>query len=192
MAAASSTGIFLGMLPLIGIRLPIAIIISLIFKLNIIALLLGIALTIIFPAVHLFSFWLGQAFAGYEVPFFSLRFLNFSHLLEWTTSGRYQLVGSIIVGLILSSILLPVFYKFYESKYTKNHQLNVKGFIFYDESGKRWWLTKRLGLAFAIIVFIVVSIFGVSLSGPDPQYTTQIMHILDKNNIKVLTYVHLP
>lgn len=164
MAIASSIGLLLGMLPLIGIRIPILIVISLIFGFNILALASGMAITIIFPIMHVLSFSIGQKLGGYEIPFFNLRFLSFAHLLEWTDVAKYQFFGSIITGFIFSIISFPFFKWFYSWRYNNISENHKKQFIFHDHSGARWGSIKKYGAIFIMIFLIITAVFGISLS----------------------------
>jgi uncharacterized protein (DUF2062 family) len=89
LALASSIGLFIGMTPTIGIRSLLILAVSIIFRLNIISMIMGLSIVILFPVVHLLSFWVAQKIGSYDVPFFTLRYLNFKHFLEGTQSGKY-------------------------------------------------------------------------------------------------------
>jgi uncharacterized protein (DUF2062 family) len=164
MAVGSSIGLLLGMLPLIGIRIPLLIMISLIFNLNIISLVSGMAITIVLPIMHIVSFFIGQSLAGYEIPFFNLRFLSFAHLLEWTEATKYHLIGSIITGIIFSGISFPLFKWFYSFRQNRISENSSKKFIFYDNSGERWGSIKKSGIIFLMLLAIIIGVFGISLS----------------------------
>ncbi|MGD8190080.1 DUF2062 domain-containing protein [Brevibacillus ginsengisoli] len=165
LSAANSIGLFLGMLPLIGVRLPFLLVVSLLFRLNFFALLIGMFITIIFPFLHLTTFWVGEKLAGYDIPFFTLRYLSFSHLEEWTESGQYHLAGSIIVGLILAGLFYPLFLFLNKRFITRiGHKGKTKGFVFMDDSGNRWSLFKKSAVLFLVTAIFVVSLFGISIS----------------------------
>lgn len=164
MAIASSLGLFTGMLPLIGIRIPVMVLLSLSFGLNIIALTVGMAITVILPMLHYIPFIISQHLGNFNSQFFNLRFLQFSHLLEWTNASRYHLIGSLIGGLVISFIAFPFFKWFYSWRYTYLHDANSKNFIFYDHSGVRRSNLKKFLFIFAIIFIVIISIFGISLS----------------------------
>lgn len=165
MAVASSIGLFLGMLPLIGIRIPLLIIISLLFGLNIVALVAGTAITIVMPILHVLSFAIGQRLGGYQIPFFNLRYLSFTHLMQWTESGKYHFIGTIITGLIFVLISFPFFKWFYSFRNkTISESSGTKKHVFYDDFGSIWKTIKRYNTVFIIILLIIVSVFGVSLS----------------------------
>lgn len=183
LAVASSIGLLFGMLPLIGIRVPILILISIVFRLNIIALISGMAVTIVIPVLHILSFFIGQKLGGYEVPFFNLRYLSFSHLLQWTNSAKYHFVGSVITGLILALLFFPFFKWFYSWRHNLSNNENKKSFIFEDRNGTRRGVLKKYGMIFLITFLIIVSVFGISLS-IDPFLPS-----LGLNNIKVISQI---
>ncbi|CAM2787562.1 DUF2062 domain-containing protein [Paenibacillus sediminis] len=160
---AGSLGLFLGMLPLFGIRTVVLLIISILFRLNIFALFLGVMVTMILPIVHVLSFTIADRLAGYDISFFSLHYLGFNHLKQWTVSGRYHLIGSIIAGLLLSILFAPFFrWLFNLPTHMKNRP--KQPFIFHDELGRRWMLLKRFGLVIITLSILVVSVFGISIS----------------------------
>lgn len=165
MAFGTSLGFFIGMMPLLGIRMPIIIAFSIIFNLNIIALILGTGLTMFYPILHIFSFWIGNFIAGYDIPFFSLKFLSFSHLKQWSLSSKYHLIGSVISGLLLSCIIYPILKWFYGRIFNGLDEVTLhnKNFIFHDISGQRWKFLKRSGIIFILITIVSVSIFGLSI-----------------------------
>ena len=163
MALASSTGIMIGMLPFIGIKIPFILIISILSGLNILCIAAGVAVTIIFPYLNAMSFKIGEHIAGYQMPFYTLRYLYFSHLKEWSVNVQYHLIGSIIAGIFVSLAFYPLFKWIYKLKFIKYKNDNSKS-IFYDGTGKRWPFLKRFLLIFAMIVIFIISIFGISLS----------------------------
>jgi peptidoglycan-N-acetylglucosamine deacetylase len=164
MAIASSIGLFIGMLPLMGIRTPIFVLISILFNINIIALFVGLAITILFPIFHIISFAIAQNLASYQTPFFNLRFLSFAHLLNWTTAGKYHLVGSIIAGLVLAIVAFPFFKMFYSWKKHNRIENNGKPYVFHDHTGMRWGVIKKFGTVFIIVFLIIAGVFGISLT----------------------------
>lgn len=130
LAFAASLGFFLSALPMYGDRLVLIIVLAVLFRLNLIALLMGMAIS----------------FAIYQVPLFS------------------SLMGNIMVGILLSLGAMPIFSLFFGWGFSKQQDLREgKSFIFHDNSGKRWLLIRRIGLAFAILVGIALFEFVVSL-----------------------------
>lgn len=164
MATASSLGLLIGMLPLIGIRMPLLVVLSFGFGLNIIALLIGMAITIIFPVFYYLSFFIGQHLGNLHIYFFNLRFLKFSDLLSWTKLSKYYFIGSLLSGTVMALIFFPIFKWFYSWRNEFVHDGKSKNFIFYDHTGVRRSNLKKFLLIFSILLAMVVSVFGVSIS----------------------------
>jgi len=166
MAISSSIGVLIGMLPLIGLRLPVILAISLIFGLNIVSLEIGLLTTIIFPAVHILSMFIYQQIGHYKIPFFTLRFLYTPHSLNFSNIEKISIISTAISGLIFSILLYPVFYKSYKF-YMKRHVsklFNDKIFIFQDRSGKRFSIVKIFIIVIAIVSLTAVTMLGISVS----------------------------
>ena len=164
MAMAGSIGIFIGMLPLTGMKLPIIVLISLIFQINIISLLMGLLVTIIIPLLSMMILASFQYISGHEVN--HLRHGKFSivYFLQWMNAGKYHLVGTIIVGLIFAIIAFPFFKWFYSRKRKNVLEGNLKKSIFYDNSGNRWGTIKQFSFLLGIIFIFITSIFAFSIT----------------------------
>ena len=166
MAISSSIGVLIGMLPLIGLRIPVILAISLIFGLNIVSLEIGLLITIIFPIVHVFSIFIYQKIGHYGMPFFTLRFLYTPHSLNFSYIEKINIISTAISGLIFSILLYPIFYnayKFYMKKYV-GRLVNDKNFIFQDRSGKRFSIVKIFIIVITIVWVTAVIMFGISIS----------------------------
>jgi cellulose synthase/poly-beta-1,6-N-acetylglucosamine synthase-like glycosyltransferase/peptidoglycan/xylan/chitin deacetylase (PgdA/CDA1 family)/spore germination protein YaaH len=153
MAAGCSLGIILGVLPLSGIRIIAAIIFSVIFDFNILTLLLGFSISMIYPSLYYVIAFLLRRLPGKAVD-----------SADRVSNLGILFTGKVISTAILSAISFPAFKKLYSSKYISCNASSAKTFVFMDQSGKRWWTLKRTLAMFAILVMIVISIFGVSLS----------------------------
>jgi len=166
MAISSSIGVLIGMLPLIGLRIPVILAISLIFGLNIVALEIGLLTTIIFPVVHILSMFIYQQIGHYQIPFFTLRFLYMPHSLNFSHIEKISIISTTISGLIFSILLYPIFYNAYRF-YMKRHAsklVNDKIFVFQDKSGKRFSIVKIFIIVIAIVSLTAVTMFGISIS----------------------------
>ena len=166
MAISSSIGVLIGMLPLIGLRIPVILSVSLIFGLNIISIVIGLLITIIFPVVHILSMFLYQIIGHYKIPFFTLRFLYIPHSLNFSHIEKISIISATISGLFFSILLYPIFYnlyKFYIRRHT-NTLVNDKIFIFQDRSGKRFSTVKIFIIVIAIVSLTSVTMFGISIS----------------------------
>lgn len=153
MAVGCSLGILLGVLPLSGIRIISAIAFSIIFDLNIMTLLLGFSVAMIFPVFYYLFSVISNNFSG--------RLILSENPLN---DPRFYLTGKIVSGAVLAAASFPLFKKLYSSK-AANHNISpAKTFVFMDHSGKRWGGLKRTLSIFSVLVLIVVTVFGASLS----------------------------
>ncbi|MCC3371748.1 polysaccharide deacetylase family protein [Cohnella sp. REN36] len=164
-AAASSIGLIVGMLPLYGIRWALLLAVSLLFRLNLGALLLGLAVTALFPLLHVLSFAVGERLAGYEIPFYSPKYLSLAHLAQWTPGSRMHLIGSGVAGLALAAVSFPAFALLY--RLPRLGRTRRRDFVFQDESGRRRTLVLRFGALGLAVAMLVGAGFGASL-GNDP------------------------
>jgi len=77
LALASSMGIFIGMLSFDGVPvLLLSIFSALAFRLNIISVLFGVALTVSFPFIQQFGNWAGQNIDQINMPLISAVQIN--------------------------------------------------------------------------------------------------------------------
>lgn len=165
MALGSSLGVLIGFLPIMGIKIICIGALSLIFQLNIITVFVGTCLITIMPILNALPFWVAGKLAGYEIPIFSFRYLNFQHLRHWSLSIQYHFIGSIIVGIGFSVLLYPVFKWFYNRNYDKGYEQHINDkCIFYDVKGNRKLFVKKTLLVFLCAVFIVLIIFFKSIT----------------------------
>lgn len=164
LALGSSIGILTGMLPIMGIRLPVIVLIAILFNINIISMIIGVVVTIVFPFIHLLSFYVGGNLAGYEVPIFNLRYLSITHLITWTQSSRYYLAGSIISGILAAALLNPFFRLLYRNRDKEKFVYGDINHVFKDITGNRWSFLKKFSFIAAFILLICISAFGISLS----------------------------
>ncbi len=164
MAVASSIGILIGMLPLTGIRLPIFILISLIFGINVFSFLVGLAITIIFPLINVGIFTLTQHFSGYKTHLFNSGSISIIYFFQSINAGKYHFVESLIWGCILALVSFPFFKWFYSLRRRKLRENTSKISVFYDYSGKRWETIRKFSAIFIIIFVFIVSIFIFSLT----------------------------
>ena len=188
LALASSIGLFIGMTPTIGIRSLLILAVSIIFRLNIISMIIGLSIVILFPIAHLLSFWIAQKIGSYDVPFFTLRYLYFKHFLDWTQSGKYYLIGSIIVVGAVSVLFYKLFKFYYQAGFSKiREEHGIRNFIFYDASGNMRSILKRFSVISVSLLIIIAMAFGVSLSINPLLPGLGLQKIKDNVNIKPLT-----
>lgn len=163
LAAASAAGIFLGMLPFYQIRIAVAIILSLVFGLNMICILVGVLITLLFPAVHYVTSILNQHIGHFDIPFYTMRYLSFSNLIKWTPIERLNFLSSAISGLILSFISFLLFYIFYAFIF-KRIKAGSSGHVFSDSNGRRWPVIKICAITLAVIAAVILSVVSASIN----------------------------
>ena len=160
-AAAGSIGLFLGMLPLVGIRMALIVFVSFVFRLNLFALLLGMGVTLLFPFLHLFSFLTAERLAGQEVPYYSSAYMKWHHLIQWTPSGKMHLAGSLLTGSALAILAFPLFLLLFNLPRVRRAQ--GKAHVFQDVTGARWGVIRRTGMIGLCVGLLIMGVFGSSL-----------------------------
>lgn len=162
MAFSSSIGILLGILPLMGISIPLVLALNFIVPLNFPALLVGVSLPFVLSILHEISFLVGQKLLGFQLPYEPPEDLSFIEFSQWTQGNQVHLLGSLIVGILFAVIFYPVFRWIYLLPILHNDHPR-KEFIFLDHSGKRWGFATRI-LAIILTMGITIGvIFGISV-----------------------------
>lgn len=168
-AVASSAGFMLGILPIHGIRLPLLFFVSVIFRLNIFALLLGAALPIFIPIFKSSAFLLAYGMEGHSLSVGNIRFWLFSHWRGRGDTGPYLFSSRLIAGAIFSIMLFPLFQWFYRLGLSEGKQ--SRDFIFFDGAKKRWKIIKRLAAVALILSIVIGYAFYVSMNN-NPVFQT--------------------
>ncbi|WP_237389655.1 polysaccharide deacetylase family protein [Bacillus sp. USDA818B3_A] len=140
-AIASSLGFFLAFLPAYSLRIPLLIVLSLLFRLNIIAIFLGTLITLLIPNIK-------------ELPFLNLPILKGYNLTP-------VLGGS--VGLVCY-----FFFLWFYNLGLKKEQQNQEH-VFLDPAKRRWTVFKRMTAGFTILIVLVSFVFIKSLY-KDPEF----------------------
>ncbi|MDP4087259.1 MAG: glycosyltransferase [Bacillota bacterium] len=167
-AFASSLGILLGLLPLHGERLLILFAVSILFRLNIIAILLGMIIPIFIPLFKSMAFLVSYTLEGHALTWEGIKFWLFStnsHL--FSTMPFYSFLGRLVIGILVALIFFPVFGWFYNSR-NKLVETEKKG-IFVDPSRRRWTLIKRVGIGFLAFSLLITFSFIESINR-DPSF----------------------
>lgn len=144
-ASASSIGLLVGLFPIHGYSFPAMLVFSALFSLNLFAMLLGAAVSLLFPFFRLLS--------AASFDHLQLRFAFLSESPSW--------LGTLIAGLLLAVFFYPLFALLFHLPLTRN--LGTRGAVFQDNSGRRGLLLKRFGIAAGSFVLLIVAIFGVSI-----------------------------
>ncbi|MEH7506029.1 polysaccharide deacetylase family protein [Neobacillus drentensis] len=150
-AVASTLGFFLGFLPLDSLRIPLLLVLSLLLRLNIIALFLGTLIPIFIPKMN-------------HLPFLDLRLLE-DYWLFSTLKTKIQLSQSIASG-VLGGLIGLVCYFFFHWFYNlglKKMERNQEH-VFLDPAKRRWSIIKRMSAGFTVLIILVSTIFIESLN----------------------------
>lgn len=140
MALASSLGVFFSILPIPwGQGLFFLWLISLVFQLNISAVLLGFLIPYIFPFLSQFGSGIAPKIWGMD-----------------------PLRSCFISGFVYFLLLYPFFRWLYHLPYVKNQKIS-KPFVFYDQSHRRWTFVKKGALLLLTIIMVVGGFCGISL-----------------------------
>jgi cellulose synthase/poly-beta-1,6-N-acetylglucosamine synthase-like glycosyltransferase/peptidoglycan/xylan/chitin deacetylase (PgdA/CDA1 family)/spore germination protein YaaH len=158
-AIASSLGFFLGFLPLYSARIPLMLVFSLLFRLNIIALFLGTLIPIFIPFIRQLPFLHLHAVEG---TFFKLVnhfriFTALQHKRQFSQSFASGALGGLI-GLVCY-FFFHWFYNLGLKKKVKNQE-----HVFLDPAKRRWSIIKRMCIGFTVFMVLVGIIFIESLT----------------------------
>ncbi|MED4460705.1 glycosyltransferase [Metabacillus fastidiosus] len=149
-AVASTLGFFLAFLPLDNLRIPLLLAFSLFLRLNIIALFLGMLITIFIPNIR-------------DLPVSDLQFMKdywpFS-ALKMNIQSSQSIVSAVFGGLI-GLVCYFFFHWFYNLGLKKREQ--DQEHIFLDPAKRRWSIIKRMTVGFTILIVLVSTIFIESL-----------------------------
>ncbi len=172
-ALGSSLGVVLGLLPLYGARIPLIVAMSLLFRLNILAILLGMIIVIFIPFFRSISFLLSQTFEGHAQSLESIKFWLFSTNHHVFSLPVYSFLGRFVTGMVFAVVLFPVFFFFYNWGIKASH-VEEKA-IFVDSTRRRWKIIRRMIIGFLSLTILVSISFFESLyfnpAFPDLQLT---------------------
>ncbi|MDP4170990.1 MAG: DUF2062 domain-containing protein [Bacillota bacterium] len=161
-AFAGALGFIMGLLPLYGERIPLLFVLSIFFRLNIVAILIGMIIPIFIPIFKSVALLISHLFEGYSMSSASIKFWLSSkpkHLLPFPL---YNFFGRFVTGVIFATILFPLFYWFYNVG-IKKEDLS-KEFIFLDPSSSRWRIIKRMSVGLLAVTFLVCFSFIQSIN----------------------------
>jgi cellulose synthase/poly-beta-1,6-N-acetylglucosamine synthase-like glycosyltransferase/spore germination protein YaaH/peptidoglycan/xylan/chitin deacetylase (PgdA/CDA1 family)/uncharacterized membrane protein len=164
-AIASSLGFFLGFLPLYSLRIPLLLVLSLLFRLNIIALLLGTLIPIFIPVIRHLPFLDLRVLEGYFLTPVSMNYWLFSTFKQ--NIQLSQIIATGVLGGLIGLACYFFFHWFYNlglKKRERNHD-----HVFFDPAKRRWAIIKRMSAGFTVFIVLVLIIFIESLN-TDPVF----------------------
>jgi peptidoglycan-N-acetylglucosamine deacetylase len=164
-AVASSLGFVLGLVPLYGAKLPLLFVLSIIFRLNILAIMLGMVLPIFIPFIRHLAFLCSHFLEGYSFSLDSIKFWLFSSHRHYPGAFSQLIVG--ITASAFGFLSYPLFHWFYNSgiKKGETHQEH----IFLDPTKQRWSIIKRMSFGF-IALSLVISILFIESINTNPLF----------------------
>ncbi|MEH7156017.1 polysaccharide deacetylase family protein [Neobacillus drentensis] len=155
-AIASTLGFFLGFLPIDNLRIPLLLVLSLVLRLNIIAIFLGTLIPIFIPKMN-------------HLPILDLsRFEDYWFIS--TLKSKIQLSHSIapgILGGLIGLVCYFFFHWFYNLGLKKKE--NHPDHVFLDPAKRRWSVIKRMSAGFTVFIILVTTIFIESLN-TNPEF----------------------
>ena len=167
-AFASSLGVILGLLPLYGTRITLLFALSIVFRLNIVAILMGMIIPIFIPFFKSIAFLISQTLEGYSLSLASIRFWLFTPNKHLLSLPFYSFLGHLITGILFAIILFPVFLRFYNSGSNK-HEVGERKGIFVDSSRHRWTIIKRMGIGL-LACFLLITISFIESINQNPIF----------------------
>lgn len=161
MAAASTIGLLVGILPAWDLKLVILIAMSLLFRLNIIALALGLGVSIVLPLLYMLPIWNNSTKLVLVTDSSSLAaFFSYLERIEVLPGMSLMSILRCVSLAIISLLLFMCFYSFGIKTALVSAR---KDFVFLDYSSKRWSCFKRFALAALIISVIIAVMFTISI-----------------------------
>ncbi|MEH7377647.1 polysaccharide deacetylase family protein [Neobacillus drentensis] len=155
-AVASTLGFFMGFFPLDSFRIPLLLVLSLLLRLNIIALFLGTLIPLFIPKMN-------------HLPFLDMRLLE-DYWLFSTLQSKIQLsqtMASGILGGLIGLVCYFIFHWFYNLGLKKGERNQEH--VFLDPAKRRWSIIKRMSAGFTVLIILVSTIFIESLN-TNPEF----------------------
>jgi peptidoglycan-N-acetylglucosamine deacetylase len=150
-AVASTLGFFLGFLPLYSLRIPLLLVLSLLLRLNIVALFLGTLIPIFIPKIGHLPFLHLQAWEDYWL------FSTLKHKAQFSKVMASGALGGLI------GLVCYFFFQWFYNLGLKKRERNQEH-VFLDPAKRRWSIIKRMGAGFSVLIVLVSTIFIESLN----------------------------
>ncbi|SEM94164.1 glycosyltransferase [Lihuaxuella thermophila] len=140
-AVGGTLGVLLGILPIGHTAWIVGLILCLIFRLNLLAVYVGISVSLLFPLIVVAAHWSGMD------RFFS----------SPDSTALY-----VIAGILFLFLCYLAFRWIYKDVHIRDLTNGEKMFVFHD-LGKRWTFLKRILLILGVLSLITLTVFGISL-----------------------------
>ena len=155
-AVASTLGFFMGFFPLDSFRIPLLLVLSLLLRLNIIALFLGTLIPLFIPKMN-------------HLPFLDMRLLE-DYWLFSTLQSKIQLSQTFVSGVLgglVGLVCYFIFHWFYNLGLKKRERNQEH--VFLDPAKRRRSIIKRMSAGFTVLIILVSTIFIESLN-TNPEF----------------------
>lgn len=163
LAMGISLGLIIGLMPIMGIKVICIILLGLILRLNILALTAGCGLTILFPLLSLVAFFVGEKLTSYHFATYSSYYFQFSQLISGSLPTRAYLLGSLVTGLVMGSLIYLPSVWFFNYRQINLQRTGEQSFVFFEPYGHRNALAKRGALVIAGITLALIGLMGLSI-----------------------------
>lgn len=167
-ALSAGLGVFAGLLPAFAWKLPLLFALSAVFGLNIVCLLAGTLIPIVFSGISTLAGLVNsKLFTGLQMRYLNLAFLNRALPIAPTSAA-----SNIITDLALSAAAFGLFFLVF--KLLLKPVKRAGAHVFSDRGGRRWPVMKAVlwvlaGVAVVAMAMVVVSL-GVSPALPQNAY----------------------
>ena len=160
-AVGGTLGVLLGILPIGHTAWIAGLILSLIFRLNLLAVYTGVCVSLLYPLLHVAVYRLGMD------RFFS-------------TADEVALY--LISGTLFLLLCHLIFHFTFKDVHIKKLSNEEKMFVFHDR-GRRWMFLKRIFLILILLSLVSLTVFGISLHD-DPVVPPLVQNPLQDSSIR--------
>jgi peptidoglycan-N-acetylglucosamine deacetylase len=140
-AAGGTLGVLLGILPIGHTAWIIGLILSLVFRLNLLAVCVGICVSLLYPLLHVAVYRMGMD-----------RFFPTAD----------ETILYLLTGALFLLVCHGIFLFLYKDVHIRTLSNEEKMFVFHDR-GRRWRFLKRAFLILSLLSLVSLAVFGISL-----------------------------
>lgn len=165
LALASNIGLFVGLTSVIDInwKFSVLIFLSILYQLNILALSVGLLLTLVFLTLKILIFFFSQWALQQHLLLSPLWSYLHSVLYNWAEINTIPGLQIKIPEVLFILAMYPLSLYFYKRTLISERRFIKKPFIFYDQSGRRWDILKKTTIIFLIVSIAVSIVFSISM-----------------------------
>lgn len=152
-------GVLIGLLPTDGLRAALVLTATLLLGLNLLAQAVGLAVTLLFPSLHLVAHALGDVLNPGEMSPFSSAYLEPGSAVGSSPDALFFAAGSLLVGFVLSMLLVPLLIVLAE-RLGPGEPSGPASYVFSDPAGRRAALLRGTQVAVAVLGVAVLASLG--------------------------------